>query len=155
MQFWSFTSAISEKEGSLRDAILLGHSFSTSFSFSGFIFGSTVFSDTLRSFKPPHLMENGMKVGKTQRANLTPATLLTFFSLGQVSYKTEQKQDRFENQTLHTSVSSWVNTSSLAQSFPPKDLIKYCVKHWYASVVWKGSSHGRKSCHSFYCPTSA
>lgn len=45
-------------------------------------------------------MENGMRAGKTQRANLTPAMLLTSFSLGQVSYKNEQKQDRFENQTL-------------------------------------------------------
>lgn len=49
-------------------------------------------------------MEDGMKSGKTQRANLTPATLLTFFSLGQVSYKTEQKQDRFENQTPYQCV---------------------------------------------------
>lgn len=28
--------------------------------------------------KPPHLMEDGMKSGKTQRANLTPATLLHY-----------------------------------------------------------------------------
>lgn len=55
---------------------------------------------SLSSFKPSHLMENGMRAGKTQRANLTPAMLLTSFSLGQVSYKNEQKQDRFENQTL-------------------------------------------------------
>lgn len=52
-------------------------------------------------------MEDGMKSGKTQRANLTPATLLHYWpssALVLVRYKTEQKQDRFENQTPYQCV---------------------------------------------------
>lgn len=66
-------------------------------------------------------MEKGVKAGKTQRANLTSAKLLTSFSLHQVSYKTEQKQGRIVNQMLHRSLSSWVNASSPAPAYsPPK-----------------------------------
>lgn len=80
-------------------------------------------------------MEKGMKAGKKQWVTVTLARLLTAFSFGCVSYKTEQKQGRFVNQLLHQSVSSSVNTSSPAHACsllpsPQKELIKYYVKIW-------------------------
>lgn len=102
---------------------------------------------SLSSFKPPHLMEDGMKSGKTQRANLTPATLLHYWpssALVRSAIKLSKSRTGLKTR-LHTSVSPWVNTSSLAQSFPPKELIKSCIiKHWYTSMFWKGSCQGRK-----------
>lgn len=92
-------------------------------------------------------MENGVKAGKTQQANLTSAKLLTSFSLDQVSYKTEQKQGRFVNQMVHLTMTSWVNISSSASAYSPpkKELIKHYVKIWYTNAAWKGCSHEIKS----------
>lgn len=92
-------------------------------------------------------MENGVKAGKTQGANLTSAKLLTSSSLDQVSCKTEQKQGRIVNQVLHLSMASWVNTTSSASAYssPKKELIKHYVKIWYTNAVWKGCSREIKS----------